>query len=404
MKIAILGYGVVGSGVAEVLHVNRTQITKRTKQEIEVKYILDTRQFPGDPLEGLMVSDFGVIEGDSEVKLVVEAIGGDTIAYEFVKRAIMAGKSVCTPNKALVAAHGPELIALAREKGVCFLFEASVGGGIPLIRPFADAMVAVDEVQSIAGILNGTSNYILTQMSTNGKSYAEALKRAQELGYAEQDPTADVSSQDACRKLSIMLSLVTGKQADYQKIKTEGIEKISAQDFAFANALGFTLKQVVSGKICGSSGVEAIAAPFLVPLSHPLATVNDVYNGFWATGKTTGNIMFYGSGAGKLPTASAVVSNIADAVCFADSLSYTWTSEEVNILPWENYSYRKMIRVSYEDKSVLEGVDGVVTIGQYPNCAAWVVPAETEAETVERVARIGEMAGVRVLQVLRVYE
>jgi homoserine dehydrogenase len=290
MKIALLGYGVVGSGVAEVLNLNRTQIAKRTGHNIEIKYVMDMRKFPNDPLEKCFVDDFAVIENDKEVKIVVEAIGGDTVAYDYVKRAILSGKSVCTPNKNLVAVHGAELIALAKEKGVCFLFEASVGGGIPLIRPFNDALAAVDEVQSIAGILNGTSNYILTQMSVNGTSYAEAVKAAQELGYAEQDPTADVGGFDACRKLAIMLSLATGKQVDFNNIKTQGIEKISLEDFAFGNALGFTLKQLVNGNIC-ENGVEAITAPFLIPLTHPLATVSDAYNAVFVKGKTTGNVM-----------------------------------------------------------------------------------------------------------------
>jgi homoserine dehydrogenase len=402
MKIAILGYGVVGSGVAEVLKTNRAQIFKRTNQNIEVKYVMDTRKFPGDELEKNFVDDFAVIENDGEVQIIVEAIGGDTVAYDYVKRALQSGKSVCTPNKALVASHGAELIALAKEKGCCFLFEASVGGGIPLIRPFNDAMVSIDEVKSVAGILNGTSNYILTQMSANGKSYAEALSAAQKLGYAEQDPTADVGSFDACRKLSIMLSLATGKQVNYEKIHTEGIEKISVEDFAFGNALGFTLKQLVWGEInAAESSVGAIAAPFFVPLSHPLASINDVYNGFWATGKTTGNIMFYGSGAGKLPTASAVVSNIADAICGC-SHSYEWTAEKINILPSENYVFRKIIRVACDDKTALTSVvTSAITLAEFPGFAAWITPPETETS----LEKIKSLPGVKSIErVLRIYD
>ncbi|MCL2456019.1 MAG: homoserine dehydrogenase [Defluviitaleaceae bacterium] len=399
MKIAILGFGVVGSGVAEVIESNRAQIFKRTNQHVEVKYILDSREISG------AVKDFSVIENDEEVKIIVEAIGGDTIAYDYVKRALLRGKSVCTPNKALVASHGAELIALAKKNGCCFLFEASVGGGIPLIRPFNDAMVSIDEVKNVAGILNGTSNYILTQMSVHGKSYADALSAAQKLGYAEQDPTADVGSFDACRKLSIMLSLAIGKKVDYEKIRTEGIEKINTEDFAFGNALGFTLKQLVCGEINhADSSVEAVAAPFFVPLSHPLAAINDVYNGFWATGKTTGNIMFFGSGAGKLPTASAVVSNIADAI-LGCSHSYEWSNENVNVLPSEDYTFRKIIRVAC-DENALDGViDSAITLAEFPGFAAWVSPLETEAETEKSLEKIKSLAGVKsVERVLRIYD
>jgi len=397
LKIAILGYGVVGSGVAEVLKINAEQITKKTGKKIEVKHILDLRDFPSDPYESLMTKDFGVIENDPEVGIVVEAIGGETIAYDYAKRAIMSGKSVCTPNKALIAKHGAELFALAKEKGVNLLFEASVGGGIPLIRPYIDA-VLTDQVQVVAGILNGTSNYILTQMSENGASYAAALKDAQSLGYAEQDPTADVGSYDACRKLCILLSLALDKQVNYENVRTEGIENISTEDFAFGKALGFTLKQIVSGKIC-ENGVEALAAPFFVPLTHPLASVNDVYNAAWLTGKTTGNVMFYGSGAGKLPTASAVVSNIIDAANATSYIPHAWTTQEANILPPDKYVTKKLIRVICKNPTAIKNA---ITLAEYPNQAAWLTPPESEEQTIKSLEEIKKMAGVE--RVLRVFE
>ncbi|MDR0273006.1 MAG: homoserine dehydrogenase [Clostridiales bacterium] len=405
MKIAILGFGVVGSGVAEVLKTNKSQITKKAGQEIEIKYIMDLRDFAGEPFEHLMTKDFGAIENDPEVEVVVESIGGDTIAYEYTKRALLSGKNVCTPNKALIAKHGAELFSIAKERGVHILFEASVGGGIPLIRPYNDALLT-DEVEEVSGILNGTSNYILTQMM-NGTSYENALKDAQELGYAEQDPTADVGSFDACRKLAIMLSLAVNKQVNYEEIKTEGIQEINSEDFAFAKALGFTLKQLVNGSI-RKNGVEALAAPFLIPLSHPLASVNDVFNGVWVRGKTTGNIMLYGSGAGKLPTASAVVTNIVD-IAAANCLPCTWTSDKANILPTSTYAKRKAIRASFENANAISAVKSAigaetVSLPDYPNTIAWLTPLETEAQTAQTLEVIKRFPGFKSIErVMRVY-
>jgi len=394
VKIAILGYGIVGSGVAEVLKVNAAQIAKKAGESIEVKYILDLKDFSGDPMKSFFVKNFELIEGDPEVQTVVESIGGETIAYDFAKRAILAGKNVVTPNKALIAAHGAELLALAKERGVHVLFEASVGGGIPLIRPYNGAILT-DELQEIAGILNGTSNYILTQMHQNGTSYAAALKSAQELGYAEADPTADVGGFDACRKLSILLSLATGKTADYTNIKTEGIERIDTADFAFAAAFGYTLKQLATAKI-RKEGAEAITAPFLLKIGHPMSTVSDVYNALWAQAKTTGSVMFYGSGAGKLPTASAVVSNLVD-VALGTHAAHEWTKENVKILPAAEYVTRKIVRVSCSDPAAITA-KATKTLPQYPGFVAWITEPETEAQTASA------LKGLKVERVLRIYE
>ncbi|MCL1884206.1 MAG: homoserine dehydrogenase [Defluviitaleaceae bacterium] len=408
MKIAILGYGVVGSGVAEVLRLNGSRILKKTGHNIELKYVLDTRDLSGDPIEPFLAKNFEEIESDPEIKIVVESIGGETIAYDFVKRALLSGKSVCTPNKALMAKHGAELLAIAKQKDVSLLFEASVGGGIPLIRPFNDALLT-DEILAISGIVNGTSNYILTQMSENGTSYSEALKAAQNLGYAEADPTADVGGFDACRKLSILLSLAVGKQVDYEDIKTVGIEKISAEDFSFASALGFTLKQLVNAKIC-ENGVEALTAPFLVKLTHPLAAVNDVYNAVYITGKTTGDIMLYGSGAGKLPTASAVVSNIADAAVNRH-IPYEWKSDKAKILPASGYVRSKVIRVLCSDeKAMLDAIKAsnpqvkATTLANFPGHVAWITPPETDADTEKFIKSLNSVSGLKsVERVLLVY-
>jgi homoserine dehydrogenase len=403
VKIAILGYGCVGSGVAEVLQMNQAALQRRCGQGIEVKYILDLRDFPGDPLEARLTRKFEDIENDAEVTIVVEAIGGETIAYEYAKRALLAGKNVCTPNKALIAAHGAELLAIAAQKGVNILFEASVGGGIPLIRPYTDALLT-DEIHSVSGILNGTSNYILTQMSENGTGYAEALKDAQNLGYAEQDPTADVGGYDACRKLAILLSLATGKKVNYEHIHTEGIENISAADFAFAKSLGFALKQVVSGDIA-KSDIEAITAPFLIPLGHPLAAINDVFNGVWVNAKATGNVMLYGSGAGKLPTAAAVVTNIADVIV-GNHIPTVWTDDAAKILPVENYVKRKVVIVSCENANAVFDVvqaPKAITLAEYPGLAAFLTAPETETQTATTLEKLKSVAGFKsVERVLRV--
>jgi len=406
MKIAILGYGVVGSGVAEVLRLNAAQISQRAKQAIEVKYILDLRDFPDDPLEKCFVKDFTIIEKDPEVAVVVESIGGETVAYDFAKRALLAGKTVCTPNKALIAAHGAELLAIAREKSVGLLFEASVGGGIPLIRPFCDALL-IDEVQAVSGILNGTSNYILTQMNVHGAEYADALKEAQKLGYAEQDPTADVGGFDACRKLSIMLSMATGKTVDYTEVTTEGIDNIGAADFAFAKASGFTLKQIVDARCC-ENGVEAITAPFLVSLDHPMAVVSDVYNGCFVRGLATGSTMFYGSGAGKLPTAAAVISNIVDAATGAYNPA-EWIQEKAKILPVSKYVYRRAVRVTCENPlgfaaAVCANASPVI-LPEYPGQVMLLSDEKTEAEAATDLEKLKNIPGYKAVErVLRVYK
>lgn len=350
IKIAVLGYGTVGSGVVEVLATNAKSIEKRAGESVEVKYVLDLLEFPGDPMQDRIVHDYQIILKDEEISIVVETMGGVKPAYGFVKAALEAGKTVCTSNKELVASYGAELLEIAREKNVNFLFEASVGGGIPIIRPLNQCLTA-DEIEQINGILNGTTNYILTKMSEDGSDFADVLKEAQELGYAEKDPTADVEGYDACRKIAILTSLAYGKQVNYEDIYTEGITKITADDFAYAKKLGaaikiFGMSKSVDGK------VYAMVAPQMIDSSHPLYNVNGVFNGISVKGNMLGDVMFYGKGAGKLPTASAVVSDIVDAIKHsAVNIVMTWNDDRLKLAPIGELENRFFVRVSSGEKA-----------------------------------------------------
>ena len=312
VNIAVMGYGTVGSGVIEVLQTNKERIDQRAGDEIHVKYILDLRDFPGDPIQEKIVHDFQVIAEDPSIQIVVEVMGGIEPAYTFVKKCLMAGKSVVTSNKALMAKHGAELLSIAREKNINFLFEASVGGGIPIIRPLNSSMTA-DEIEEITGILNGTTNYMLSKMFYEGADYEEVLKEAQEKGYAERNPEADVEGYDTCRKIAILTSLAFGSTVKFEEIQTEGITKISTADFAYAEKLGCVVK-LLATSFKKDEKVYAITAPFLIDATHPLYNVNDVLNGIYIHGNVIGDVMFFGAGAGKLPTASAVVADVVDCV------------------------------------------------------------------------------------------
>lgn len=310
-KVAILGFGVVGSGVAEVLKENGPHIDEKVHSSLELKYILDVREFPGSPFAPLMVKDFSTIENDPEVDIVVETIGGARIAKEFTERALKAGKSVVTSNKELVAKHGYELMCLARDYGVSYLYEASVGGGIPILRPLKQCLAA-NELSEIYGILNGTTNYILTRMIRSGLSFGEALKEAQQKGYAEADPTADVEGHDACRKICILASLAFGRHIYPEQVPTEGITGVTLADVGYADACGKKIKLLGRAKLGEDGRVRAFVAPHLVDGEDPLAGVEDVYNAITVRGNAIGTVMFYGRGAGKLPTASAVVADVME--------------------------------------------------------------------------------------------
>lgn len=312
INVAVLGYGTVGSGVVEVIEKNKDMVNKKSAQELEVKYILDLRDFPGDPYEDKVIHDFNTILHDDSVTIVCETMGGVGAAYQFTKQALERGKSVCTSNKELVAKHGPELLQIAREHNCNYLFEASVGGGIPIIRPLNYSLTA-EKIEAINGILNGTTNYILSKMEKEGADFAAVLKEAQDKGYAERNPEADVEGYDTCRKIAILTSLAFGSTVKFEEIQTEGITKISTADFAYAEKLGCVVK-LLATSFKKDEKVYAITAPFLIDATHPLYNVNDVLNGIYIHGNVIGDVMFFGAGAGKLPTASAVVADVVDCV------------------------------------------------------------------------------------------
>ena len=344
VNIAVMGYGTVGSGVIEVLQTNKERIDQRAGDEIHVKYILDLRDFPGDPIQEKIVHDFQVIAEDPSIQIVVEVMGGIEPAYTFVKKCLMAGKSVVTSNKALVAKHGAELLSIAREKNINFLFEASVGGGIPIIRPLNSSMTA-DEIEEITGILNGTTNYMLSKMFYEGADYEEVLKEAQEKGYAERNPEADVEGYDACRKIAILSSLISGQQVDFEDIYTEGITQITKEDMMYAKAMGMTIKLLACSRR-DEDHIHAIVAPYLLSSSHPLYSVNDVFNAIFVHGNVLGDAMFYGSGAGKLPTASAVVGDIVEEAKHLNrNLGVGWSEEKLALEDKKDVKRRFFVRM-----------------------------------------------------------
>lgn len=398
IKAAVMGYGTIGSGVVEVLDINRSSIDKRAGDAIEVKYILDLRDFPGDPIQDKVVHDYKTIVEDPEVKIVVETMGGVEPAYTFVKSMIEAGKHVTTSNKALVAAKGAELIALAREKNVNFMFEASVGGGIPIIRPLNSCLTA-DEIEEITGIVNGTTNYMMTKMSEEGKEFDDVLRDAQNKGYAEKDPTADIEGYDSCRKIAILTSLVCGQQVDFEDIHTEGITHITSTDIKYAKAMGRSVKLLATSKKV-ENGYVAMVAPFLLPASHPLYSVNDVFNAIFVHGNVLGDAMFYGSGAGKLPTASAVVADIVEIARHMDlNIAVEWSSQKLELVDFHVLVNRYFVRTK-ADKTAIEQVFGPVE---------YVLPEGVTGETGFLTEKISEadfeakMAQLKdVLQTIRV--
>lgn len=345
IKTAVMGYGTIGSGVAEVLEQNRDVIAKQAGQEVELKYVLDLREFPDSPVAHKIVHDFKVIEQDEEIKIVVEAMGGLNPAYPFVKACLLAGKHVATSNKALVAAHGTELLQIAREKNVNFFFEASVGGGIPVIRPMYRCLMG-ERIEEITGILNGTTNFILTKMDKEGESFENALKEAQNLGYAERNPEADVEGHDTCRKIAILTAMATGREVNFEDIYTEGITRITDIDFKYAEKMGTSVKLFGTSRIKDGK-VNAFVAPMMIQKNNPLYSVNDVFNGIMIKGNMLGTSMFYGSGAGKLPTASAVVADIIEAAQNLDhNIAIGWSGEKQAIESMDQARFRYFVRVS----------------------------------------------------------
>lgn len=393
-KIAVIGHGVVGSGTVELLMKNKASIEKKIGREIEIKKILDLRDFPDSPYADKFTKNFDDILNDSEIEVVAEVVGGKTFAYDYTKKLLLAGKSVVTSNKELVAAYGAELLEIAKNNNVSYLFEASVGGGIPIIRPL-NKCLAGNEYEQIAGILNGTTNFILTKMIREQMDFATALKMAQELGYAEADPTADVEGHDACRKICILADLAYGKNISPDSVHCEGITKITLDDVEYAENAGYAIKLIGSVKKLGDR-VSIIVCPRLIPKANLLSSVDDVFNAICVTGDGVGDVMFYGRGAGKLPTASAVVGDIVDVLKHKGrSIGISWEAQctEGYVVPCSEVETSMYIRAKAEDadslKSKLSELFGklifVERCGRRSNEIAFITPSIKEGEIDEKL-------------------
>ncbi|GFI21387.1 homoserine dehydrogenase [Lachnospiraceae bacterium] len=392
IKTAILGYGTVGSGVYEVLKKNKDVITGKLGEEIQVKYVLDLREFEGDPVQEVLVHDISVILDDPEIAIVCETMGGEHPAYEFTRSALERGKSVCSSNKELVEKHGPELIKIAEKHQCSYLFEASVGGGIPIIRPLRTSL-AQEEILSITGILNGTTNYILTKMEMEGLAFDDVLARAQEKGYAEKNPDADILGYDACRKISILTSLAYGKKVDFQDIMTEGITAITDIDFAYAKKMGTTIKLFAKSVKKGEKHY-AIVAPFIVKPDNPLYAVKGVFNAILINANMGGETMYYGKGAGKLATASAVVADVLDcARHLGKHLDIKWIDEKLEIASIDGAVRKFFVRVASTNEEQIKKVFGEVEMftevidGEF----GFVTEEMSEAEYREKAAQLGNV-------------
>ena len=391
INVAILGYGTVGSGVFEVLNTNKESIARRAGQELNVKYVLDLREFPGQPVEKVLVHDYEQIVNDPEVDIVVEVMGGVEPAFTFVKKALLAGKNVCTSNKALVAKHGRELMDIAKEKSVNFLFEASCGGGIPIIRVINSSLTG-DEIDEVTGILNGTTNYMLYKMNTEGCEFDTVLKEAQQKGYAEADPTADVEGYDACRKIAILSSLAYERYFDFEDIYTEGITKITPEDMEYAAELGMTIKLLGTSRKVGEDSFYAMVAPFLVGQNSPLYSVNNVFNAVFVHGNVLGDAMFYGSGAGKLPTASAVVADVVDeAKHLHRNIMTNWSSRPLKLMAMDQVEGRFFVRVKgttvEQVKEVFDQTE-IVNLKNLPGEFGFITSSMKQGEYEEKAARL----------------
>ncbi len=401
MKIAIMGFGVVGSGVGEIISTTGASLMKRCGEEIEIAKILDLRDFPDSKFK-CFTKDFNDILNDPEIGLVVEVMGGTKPAYDFTKQLLLAGKHVVTSNKELVAKHGTELLKIAKDNNINYLFEASVGGGIPIIRPLYSSLVS-NELTDIIGILNGTTNYILTQMIKNGATFEAALKGAQENGYAEKDPTADVEGFDTCRKIAILASLAFGKAVDSEKIETEGITKITLEDVEYAAEFGGVIK-LVGMTDRAENGVYARVCPVILKKDHPLAGIDDVFNGILVRGEGLGDVMFYGRGAGSLPTASAVVSDVIDIVKHKHKhIELGWTEgEEGYLRDASEQAFRFYVRLSGANSADFcrEGFNVITLDGEkYANEFAIFTPEMTGNEFEE--FKKAELSGYDILGSIR---
>lgn len=404
-KIAVMGFGVVGSGTVELLYKNKDVIRSRCGRDIEVKYILDLRDFPDSPFASKFTKDFKDIYNDPEITVVAELMGGKTAAYDYTKRLLSKGVSVVTSNKELVAAYGAELLQIAKENGCNYLFEASVGGGIPIIRPLHQCLAA-NSFSRIAGILNGTTNYILTKMIYDQLSFDEALAQAQELGYAERDPSADVDGHDATRKLCILGSLAFGRHIYPEYVHRSGIREITLDDVEYAENAGYAIKLI--GLIENTdSGIVATVCPRLVSVNNPLSSVNDVFNAIMVTGDAVGDVLFYGRGAGKLPTASAVVGDIIDAVKHEKkeiiSLKWTDSNDGSFIRKYKTAKVQVYARIRCENadslKEMITGLFGYVDFiprkHRTDSELAFITPLMVESEIDARLKELSKSAELK---------
>ena len=400
-KVAIMGYGTVGSGVYDIIKTNSDKLSRSANGEsVDIKYILDIRDFDDHPEKELFTKEFIDILNDDEVSVVAEVMGGLHPAYEFTKSLLEAGKSVVTSNKELVATYGTELLEIARGKNVNYFFEASVGGGIPIIRPMHQCLTA-NNILKIAGILNGTTNYILDQMIRKGKTFETALKDAQNNGFAERNPAADIEGHDACRKIAILASLASGKMIDYNDIDTDGITNITLDDVKYAAAMDSVIKLIGYAQFDENGKVYSIVSPMVIKNSSPLAGVDGVFNAIMVTGDCVGDVMFYGKGAGKLPTASAVVADVVDAVKHSDrSKKIFWEKPSENIMAdIDSKKFEYFVRTTDSAENVqkifgkCEFVDNIID-----NESAFVTSPLTKSEVEEKLAKLSDVvANIRVM-------
>ncbi len=385
-----MGHGVVGSGVAEILLTHKQKLFAGLGEEIYIKKILDLREFPDSPIADRFTKDFEEIINDREIRVVAEVMGGLRPAYDFVKRCLKAGKSVVTSNKELVAAHGAELLAIAKEENVNFMFEASVGGGIPIIRPMNQCLVA-NKVGEVAGILNGTTNFILTKMIQDGMTFADALKLAQDLGFAERNPAADIEGHDACRKICILASLAYGRHVYPESVHTEG-------------AFGYVIKLIGRVKKLDDGKIDIITAPMLVPFKSQLSNIDNEFNGIMVRGDCTGDVVFYGKGAGKLPTASAVVADIVDCCKHLKARRFLfWADGDgSNIIDWRDSVSAMFVRLTGDDAvAKAEKVFGEITTVS-GGSELGVLTGEMSYREFESKCQALEADGVQVLTGIRI--
>ena len=403
VSVAIMGHGVVGSGVAEILLTHKQKLFSGLGEEIYIKKILDLREFPDSPVADRFTKDFEEIVNDLEIRVVVEVMGGLKPAYDYVKRCLKAGKSVVTSNKELVAAHGAELLAIAKEENVNFMFEASVGGGIPIIRPMNQCLVA-NNVSEVAGILNGTTNFILTKMIEDGMQFEDALKLAQDLGFAERNPAADIEGHDACRKICILASLAYGKHVYPESVHTEGISGITLSDVTLAKSFGYVIKLIGKVKKLESGKIDILTAPMLVPLKSQLSNIDYEFNGIMVRGDCTGDVVFYGKGAGKLPTASAVVADVVDCCKHLKARRFLfWADGDgSNIISYKDSISAMYLRVSGEDaEAKVQTAFGEISTAWSDGELAVLTP-ELRYGEFQEICEALENDGIKILSSIRI--